>query len=144
MDAVIESDGSTVVIRAAGRLDGTNAADGLAVIQQSLTDTDTALILDLGGVIYVSSAGLRVFLMVAKDTHRSRVRFALCSLQEPVKDVMRIAGFDQMINVYDSLPEGAECGYWPVGRQRSLRKPLPEQQGLLFSTGLVKAVSCLS
>ena len=68
MDIVIDKDGSTVVIRATGRLDGTNSADGQLVIQESLTYTDTALILDLGGLTYVSSAGLRVFLLVAKDT----------------------------------------------------------------------------
>ena len=51
------------------------------------------LLLDLEKVAYVSSAGLRVFLMLAKQSRAAGGRLALCSLAPEVKEVFDISGF---------------------------------------------------
>ena len=45
--------GEQLVLVLAGRMDGTGAQQVTAAIQQNLTDHDTALIFDLGGVDYL-------------------------------------------------------------------------------------------
>ena len=69
---------------AEGRLDFGAAKEFQAQLEQVLADTRTApatVIIDCAGLEYVSSAGLRVFLLAARSSQRAGLRFAMCSLQ---------------------------------------------------------------
>jgi anti-anti-sigma factor len=48
---------------------------------------------DFAGVEYISSAGLRVFLLLAKRMRDLQGRVVLCAMPEPVRQVFRLAGF---------------------------------------------------
>ena len=85
-----------------GRVDGTNAQAFDTELSGLIDEADTALILDLSGLNYMSSAGLRTVLMTAKRMQTQRTKFALCSLQPSIKEIMQIAGFDRIITVVDS------------------------------------------
>jgi anti-anti-sigma factor len=60
MEITARRTGEQLVLSLAGRMDGTGAQQAAAAIQHHLNDHDTAVIFDLGGVDYLSSAGLRV------------------------------------------------------------------------------------
>ena len=64
--------------------------------------SETGVILDLEGLSYMSSAGLRTILITAKRLQESRTKFALCSLRETIKEIIQIAGFDRIIDVCDT------------------------------------------
>ena len=49
--------------------------------------------MDFAGVEYISSAGLRVMLALAKKMKDARGLVALCAMGEPVKMVFSLAGF---------------------------------------------------
>ena len=51
------------------------------------------VIVDLAGVDYISSAGLRVMLTLAKRTRESGGALALCALGASVRQVFELAGF---------------------------------------------------
>jgi len=63
------------------------------------------LVLDLSGVRFVSSAGLRVLLKVAKAARAGGQRFAACGLQPAVHEVFEIGGFLQIIPVFGTRGE---------------------------------------
>ncbi|WP_420639175.1 STAS domain-containing protein [Candidatus Poriferisocius sp.] len=96
---------NTLVVSASGRVDGSNASDFLDSLQGMIEDGDQKVILDLGGLEYISSAGLRVLLLAAQNLDKQKKSFGICSLSESVGDVFRISGFDQIINVFSSVDD---------------------------------------
>jgi stage II sporulation protein AA (anti-sigma F factor antagonist) len=98
-----ESLGRVRVVSAGGRLDFGAAAGFQAELEKALMDvgkTSTGMIIDCAGLDYVSSAGLRVFLLVSRGAKRAGVPLALCSLKPAVREVFEVSGFNQIIAVY--------------------------------------------
>lgn len=85
-----------------GRIDGTNAKEFQQELEKAIADVDKAVLLDMSGLAYISSAGLRVMLLVAKTLDKQDVKFAVYAMSEQIRDVFLISGFDKIINVYDS------------------------------------------
>lgn len=102
MDISTENDGGTVVASPAGRLDGSNAREFQDALDAVVPDAERALILDFEGVSYISSAGLRVLLVTAKTLQGNGSALALCSLDEPIREVFGISGFDSIIPIHAS------------------------------------------
>jgi len=114
----IETHGRTTLAIAEGRLDF-GAANGFQKqLEQELTGATptgsgvgsgagsaassggAALILDCAGLDYVSSAGLRAFLVVARAAQRAGIAFSLCALQPAVREVFDLSGFSRVIAVH--------------------------------------------
>ncbi len=96
-----EREGSVLILRASGRIDGSNASDFLASVEKEIGNSDTGVILDFAGLTYISSAGLRIILLIAKDLRGRNVSFAVCSLSNSVAEIFTISGFDQIIDLHD-------------------------------------------
>lgn len=82
-----------------GRLDGANAAVHEQALLALLTGDVNAVTIDLSELDYVSSAGLRVLLVTAKAT---KARGGVVSLKSPkpaILEVLRISGFDKILQV---------------------------------------------
>ena len=101
MDINTEREGGTLIAKTGGRVDGTNASDFQDALKNAIAPEDKAVILDFADLSYISSAGLRVILLTAKDMRTSNVKFAVCSLTQSVRDVFTISGFDQIIDIHD-------------------------------------------
>ena len=105
MELAQERDAGTNVIGPAGRVDGSNSAQFHEALVGALSDDDNRVILDMGGIDYISSAGLRVLLLIAQHLGSSSTPFAVCSLAASVDEVFRISGFNQIITVFGTLDE---------------------------------------
>ncbi len=105
MDCRASRDGSAVVVEVEGRIDGATAGDLESSMMAEVAETDKVVICDLGGVSYVSSAGLRAILVVAKQLSKQSVEFAICGLSGPVAEVFHISGFDRIFKVYEKREE---------------------------------------
>ena len=101
MEINAERDGATLIAKTEGRVDGTNATEFQDALRNVITSDDKAVILNFEELSYISSAGLRVILLTAKDMRTANVRFAVCSLSQSVRDVFTISGFDQIIDIHD-------------------------------------------
>ena len=102
MNVEARREGTNLVLKAEGRVDGTNASEFQDAMKTEINEADRAVVLDLQDLTYISSAGLRVVLLIAKDLQRQGARMAACSLSEPVKEVFVISGFDKIIPIHDS------------------------------------------
>ena len=91
-----------------GRVDGTNAGEFQEALEGVIEQDDKLVVLDLGGLSYVSSAGLRVVLLVAKELQRQSAKLSVCSLSDTVKEVFTISGFDKIIPVHGTRQEAVE------------------------------------
>ena len=93
---------SVLVAEISGRIDGMNAADFEKALSDCMSDSDTAVILDLSALNYISSAGLRSILLTAKNLSKQDAKFKLCEVPDPILEIIKIAGFDRIIDVVDT------------------------------------------
>ena len=54
---------------------------------------------------YISSAGLRVILMSVKTLNTQKGQLALANLSEGVLEIIKMAGFHNLIKIYDTVEE---------------------------------------
>lgn len=94
-----ESHGDLAVVVLTGRLDSTNAADTEAQILAEIEAGRPRVVVDASGLEYLSSAGLRVFLVVAKRVKAAGGGLALHSLTDHVREVFEISGFVNVLTV---------------------------------------------
>ncbi|MBU6281093.1 STAS domain-containing protein [bacterium] len=86
------------VLRATGRLDGTSTAE----FEKTVTDALAAagqgrVVIDMKGVEYVSSAGLRSLLLAAKRAKGGGQPFSVAALSPAVREIFEISGFGSII-----------------------------------------------
>jgi len=105
MEISTENDAGTVVATPTGRLDGSNAREFQDALDAVVQEAQKALILDFEQVSYISSAGLRVLLVTAKTLQGNGAELALCSLDDPIREVFGISGFDSIIPIHNSRAE---------------------------------------
>ncbi len=96
------------ILRPNGRLD---SASSPALEQQAFDCIDAGarlLLIDFVGLDYISSAGLRAALSVAKRMSAAGGRLALCSLSPQVAEVFEISGVDAIIEIHPSAESATE------------------------------------
>ncbi len=89
-----------MVIAATGRLDHNTADDFRRDLSAAIANAGGAVILDLDGLSYISSAGLRAIIATSKALRKRRVQIGLCSLRDSVKKVMEVTGFSEIIPIH--------------------------------------------
>ena len=109
MEINTERKGEVLVAGANDRIDGANAREFQEALQSVIQDDDKAVVLDLGQLTYISSAGLRVILLVGKMLQRQNGNLAVCSLTESVREVFSISGFDKIIPTHDSQEDAVKA-----------------------------------
>ncbi|MEN8188919.1 MAG: STAS domain-containing protein [Thermodesulfobacteriota bacterium] len=90
-----------MIVEPAGRLDS-NTAPMLDQVLESMdaSENGTHLIVDFSSVEYISSAGLRVILKAVKDRQGQAKSFAASGMQEHVREIFEISGFDSFVEIY--------------------------------------------
>lgn len=98
------------VLSVVGSLDATTTADFDAEWKKVLDAGEKRLIVDLAGVDYISSAGLRGILMLAKVAKVAKVQsaaIAFCGMQGMVADMFKLSGFASILAIYPDAPTAA-------------------------------------
>ena len=88
-----------------GSLDSNTSSEFETRIYAALESGQRKLILNLEDLEYISSAGIRVMLKTTKDLKRMEGNIVLCSLQDYVREVFDIAGFDGYLNIEKNLDD---------------------------------------
>jgi anti-sigma B factor antagonist len=88
-----------------GRVDSNNAAELGAALDSTVDDGKTNLVMDLSGVEYMSSAGLREMVRVLKRVKRSGGDLRIANPSDRVKEVLELAGLDTIFQVYPTQVE---------------------------------------
>ncbi len=99
-----------LMIDVAGHIDGLNVDGFKAELDEKIKAYGgTAVVLDMAKLTYISSAGLRAILVAAKVLHAKGRKFSICSLSEGVNSMVRTAGFDKVIDVYESASDAVSA-----------------------------------
>jgi len=94
-----ERDGALAVVCVRGRIDSATSAQFEAQLDTVFADPPDALIIDLTDLEYMSSAGLRVLLVVAKRARAEERPLILCSLAPGIREVFDISGFSTIFEI---------------------------------------------
>ena len=86
MEARSERKDGVLIFFINGRLDAFGARQLDDWTKETLHDDDKELVLDLSGSTYLSSGGLRTFLVLKKEMKRRNGRFALAGVGEYSKE----------------------------------------------------------
>lgn len=88
-----------VVVSPQGRIDSTTSAILERHLQGLAAAGRTRVVVDFSGVDYISSAGLRVLLALAKRGRDLKGRVALFGLNDSVRQVFELAGFVALFTI---------------------------------------------
>ena len=101
--------GGIVIAMPVGRVSDDSANLFEHMLENGIDPSDQALILDFEQVTFFSSAGMRVVLSIARKFNEPGKKYAICALQEGVRGVFKLSGFDKVITVYDSQAAAVEA-----------------------------------
>lgn len=90
-----QQNGTSLTVALEGRLDTTTAPQLEAELRQSL-DGITQLTMDLGGLAYISSAGLRVLLFAQKQMNKQG-EMKVTNANESVMEIFEVTGFSDIL-----------------------------------------------
>ena len=93
------------VIRINGRIDSNNYSVFEEEVNKLFNDGETKIIIDCRGLNYISSSGLRVFLVAQKKVISLTGKLHLCNLQPAIKEIFTISGFTSIFSIFDTLEE---------------------------------------
>jgi anti-sigma B factor antagonist/stage II sporulation protein AA (anti-sigma F factor antagonist) len=90
-----------------GRIDHSNVQAFDAALRPALDAVGAggALVLDLSALEYVSSVGLRAFLVAERQLRDRKAQFIVTGLQSVVREIFAISRFDRILTVATSLDE---------------------------------------
>jgi anti-sigma B factor antagonist len=105
MEINIKSTGQVTVVELTGDIDSNTAAQAQERVL-SLIQPEAKILLDMRGVAYMSSAGLRMLLSTYRQITRQNGAIVLVGLAEEIKDTMSVTGFLNFFTTRDTVDEG--------------------------------------
>jgi len=105
MEIIEEIKSGINIFKLNGRLDSNTSQGFEKKIFQAIDDGSKSMIIDFKDLEYISSAGLRVILKATKALKREEGKMMLCDMQDYVKEVFEIAGFDSFLLIVGSMDD---------------------------------------
>jgi anti-anti-sigma factor len=105
MEVSSEKNGKSVVVHVKGRMDVATAPQYEDECIKWIELGESLLVVDLAGLEYISSAGLRSLLVIAKRVKSENGDICFCNASEMVKEVFSFSGFSSMFAMCESLQE---------------------------------------
>lgn len=105
MEIIETRQGDASVFKILGRLDSNTSPDLEDRISETMNNGTFNMVLDFEALEYISSAGLRIILKTTKDLKRQNGQLILCAMQDYVREVFEISGFDSFLPIVPSLDD---------------------------------------
>ncbi len=120
------------IIKVGGYIDTTTSSELERSLDSLLKQGRFFLIVDLGNVDYISSAGWGIFISEIKSIRENGGDLKLVRMVPDVYEIFELLEFHHILDVYDSVDEAInkfevlESSGKPVAKEISLNKPKPE------------------
>ncbi|MFW5500197.1 MULTISPECIES: STAS domain-containing protein [unclassified Maridesulfovibrio] len=100
--------GNVLIIAINGRLDALTSSKLESKMCEFISSGENKIVIDLGELEYISSAGLRAILFCAKKLKATEGDIAFANITGMISEVFEISGFGTMFNIYSSALTAAE------------------------------------
>ncbi len=101
MEIGARKEANVLVITVGGRMDAVSAPDYEKWVKEWIGSGEMNLLIDLGHLDYISSAGLRAILVTSKDLKSRGGRQCFCSLQPAVREIFELSGFSAVMEIHE-------------------------------------------
>ena len=101
--------GNVTVAAPTGRIDHEHAETFTELIEphvRACKQGEAPLLIDLSGVDYVSSVGLRALMIVSRRVNAQGGAVDLAALQPNVREIFEISRFDLVFKIHDTVAAG--------------------------------------
>lgn len=107
IDVNISGQGDVTLVEVRGRIDSMNANQLGEALSDQIDAGSIYIVLDLSGVDYMSSAGLREIVSTLKKIKRAGGDMQLAQPSERVREVLEMAGLDTIFQIHSSQADAA-------------------------------------
>ena len=97
----VESFKRVDLVTLAGRVDSNSSSQLDSALKSLLDNGRYKIVLELSGVSYLSSAGLRVMVSAVRESKKHRGDVRLANVSERVAEVLKLAGLNAIFQVYE-------------------------------------------
>ncbi len=108
MEFKSESVKDKLLVYIGGRLDATNADSFDQKLTDLIEENPSDILIDLSELTYISSIGLRGIIAAAKKLQQLNRELTLCAPLDHIKEIFNIAGFNQILKIYQTQAEALE------------------------------------
>jgi len=105
MEVKAEKRGKVTIVWLRGRLDASSSQSAENQLLALINQGEDRLVLDFSELTYMSSLGLRVLMMVAKNIKKVNGKLALAGLNDHIYEIFKIARFTSIFSIYPSCEE---------------------------------------
>ncbi len=108
MEVGVEIQGNIIIVAVNGRIDHLNAAGFHSALNPHLAECragGAGIALNLAGLEYISSAGLRIFMIAAKQARARGGRIAVAQMQPLVQEIFEISHFHLVYEIFATMPD---------------------------------------
>lgn len=109
MDLHVQQEDKALVVAVSGKLDTLTAPTYESSALDLINEGATRIVLDMAGLSYISSAGLRSLIVTAKALKAKQGSLLLANVAGNVRDVFEMAGFGAIFTTYDSVQAALEA-----------------------------------
>ena len=99
MDIQQEQQGDVTIVKLSGKFDSSAAPGAETQLGAALGGGAPHLAIDMTGLEYISSAGLRVLLVLARKIQQGAGKVALFGLAPNVREVFSVSGLDTILSI---------------------------------------------
>ena len=92
-----------LIVSVKGRMDVVHAPEFEKSMDRWINEGELRFIIDFSETVFISSAGLRSILVIAKKVETKGGKLSLAGPQDAVKRVFKISGFYSIIPIYDTV-----------------------------------------
>ena len=110
MELTEKKSGDICILGLTGRLDAYSATEVEKKLDTVIGAGCVKLVLNLEGLEYISSSGLRVLLSQLKKVRKQQGDIKLASMKPYIREVFDIAGFTQLFNIFEN-EDAAKLGF---------------------------------
>ncbi|MFZ4464771.1 MAG: STAS domain-containing protein [Bacteroidales bacterium] len=96
---LIQKNGYTKAM-VAGRIDTVTSAEFESAVMKAFESEKQEIVLDCTKLDYISSSGLRIFLLLQKKAKASAVSLSVCCLNPSIKEIFDISGFSGIFTIH--------------------------------------------
>lgn len=105
MEIITTWEGDIMVLKLKGRLDTNASVDFEQQVDEALKYIKNNVMLDFSELEYICSSGLRVIIQLAKKLKSLKGKLVLCCMEDYIKEVFEISGFDTFLKICPSKDE---------------------------------------
>lgn len=109
MNLLKEKISDFIVLKIEGRIDTTNFSEFESEVSLLVNSGEKNFIFNCSALSYISSSGLRVFLITQKRTISTNGKLHLCCMQPAIKEIFDISGFSTIFKIFSTQEQALDA-----------------------------------